>query len=408
MSEGNLMTTPTTHRAPARPQPEGGVIPAGSVRIWAVAWRQHRTTVAVLGGIMLAAALALVWLRYRIVSLFNEFGCELFPDPSMPMNFCADHDGNSVWWNYGLSTFSDAAHLGMIAGPVALGVFTAGSLFTREFGRGTHVFALTQGVSRSRWFTAKVTVVLVPLVVGLLALGYLMDWVDSAVGMTAHGALRSDMIMSKVFVPAAMALAAFALTIAVGMFVRASVATLVVGLIAGFALLAGVALVQQYLLPADRVSVRLEVQYAPISQAEFDARMNGNGTWAGDPNLGPDDLMVTGGYLNAQGAPVKLGNDAFMPCYNASGEAVQRAEQQAAAQGISADEFYQSAASTNVDNEVMLTCLNAMGLDAQYYDYLPARMLWPMRWVVTGLLVLLSAVFLGVGAWRLRWAVAKR
>ena len=42
------------------------------------------------------------------------------------------------------------------------------------------------------------------------------------------------------------------------------------------------------------------------------------------------------------------------------------------------------------------------GLVAQYSDYLPASMLWPLRSVVAGICVLLAGLVLAAGAFRLR------
>lgn len=53
-------------------------------------------------------------------------------------------------------------------------------------------------------------------------------------------------------------------------------------------------------------------------------------------------------------------------------------------------------------------CFQQAGVVARYTDYVPASMLWPLRWVVTGICVILAALFLGVSAWRLKSAVAKR
>jgi hypothetical protein len=59
-------------------------------------------------------------------------------------------------------------------------------------------------------------------------------------------------------------------------------------------------------------------------------------------------------------------------------------------------------------NAATLHCMTSMGIAATYHDYLPGSMLWPLRWVVAGICVILAALFLGVTAWRLKSAVAKR
>lgn len=402
---------PATHRAASTGVGHVINIPGGAPRgMWAVAWRQHRIAIAVLVAIMAASAAALVWFRSRILSLFAEFGCDLFP-PNPQNAGCVDHEGMDIWWNHGLDSLSQLAHLGMIGGPVVLGVFAAAPIFTREFSRGTQVFALTQSVSRRRWFAVKATVMAVPLAAGLVVLGLLMEWVDTSVGVTDQGAIGRDAFFTRSIIPAATGLLAFALAIAVGMVARAVTATLVAGLLGGFALLCGAVWIQPYVLPADRVVTSLAEIYAPVTQAELDARFSGEAPWPGfDGNAGKDDAHAGSGYLDASGKKVQLPAAGTAPCWVANNDAIEAAMQAATTgpDAISPDEYYSSAAYQNMSSAAMLQCLTDMGLDSQYVDILPATKLWPLREVMTGVLIALAALCIGIGAWRLRWAVAKR
>ncbi len=442
--------TQARHRAPAPSapaRPDGPGLRGGApIGMWWVAWRQQRMQIAVLLAMVAAACAALAILRSRIVSTFAAFGCERFPDDPYGEG-CRDPQGVDVWWNYGFADFSGLAHTALLAAPIVLGVFAAAPIFTREFGRGTHVVALTQSVGRLRWFAAKTTVAALPLVAGLLVLGATTSWLDGAVGISSYGALDQRNFFVRGLVPAAMGLMVFGATIAIGMITRNVIATLVAGLVIGGALAVGIALAQPYLLPADRTSVPIAEQYPTVTQADIDAEINGTPVPTdSDVRIDRNKTYVGSGYLDADGAVVEVGPGALTPCYNASSQAGEEAianwtpdrsggadesegsggadadgsggsddaaaEPPAGSGVVSAapvdDSPYNSAEYRNASNEAMRTCLADMGIAAQYSDVLPGSLLWPLRWMVAGILVALAAVFLGVGAWRLRPAVAKR
>ncbi|MBN9610160.1 MAG: hypothetical protein BGO26_02295 [Actinobacteria bacterium 69-20] len=397
--------------------------------MWWVAWRQHRLQIAVLLAVMAAGAAALVILRSRIIAVYHEFGCPLFGSAGNNSGMgCVDAEGRQVWWNYGFSTRSSLAHTAMIAGPVVLGVFAAGPIFTREFGHGTQVLALTQSVGRARWFLAKITVMVVPLVGGLLALGYLMEWTDQAVEDTAYHGLNAPNFFARGIVPAATSLMAFGFAIAVGMYARNVVATLVVGMLASGAILAGVAIVQPDVLPAQRTVTPLADIYRPVTQAELDKQRSDAATdTVSSTVVDRNVLWVGGGYLDVNGRKIspsssqwqacwekadKAGNAAAIavgvkPASNDGGTAVITSGSGAVA-AQPAPGYQDSVEYVNASNRSMLDCMRSDGIAASYDDRLPGSKLWPLRWAMTGICVILAALFLALGAWRLRWAVAKR
>lgn len=416
------------HR-PEGPEPRGAASPG----MWWVAWRQHRLQIAVLLAVVAVAAAALVALRFRIVAVYREFGCELFPthqgDPFG--SGCVDADGVQVWWNYGFSSWSGLAHLGMIAGPIVLGVFAASPIFTREFAHGTHVFALTQSVGRGRWFAAKTTVMAIPLIAGLVVLGVLMEWTDKVVSVTAYGALNQTNFFARGIVPAAVGLVAFGLALALGMVTRNVLAALIAGALIGGVILAGLAFVQPHLLPADRTSTAIATMFPPVTQADIDTEQ----AQATDTHVvvpaDRNQLYVGWGYLDTSGASVsvqtppvvgtlnkcyaqanKAGEDAATAAglSNGSDGSVQISGDAVAARRVNADSeaFYNSPEYRTAYNQSMRGCFADLGIVAQYQDYLPGSMLWPLRWAIAGIGVILAALFLGLAAWRLRSAVAKR
>jgi hypothetical protein len=391
--------------------------------IWWVAWRQHRLQVAALLAIMAAAAAALVIFRSRIVAVYSEFGCELFPDfQGFPYGGdCVDADGFQVWWSYGFSELSRFAHLGMIGGPIVLGAFAAAPVFTREFGHGTHVLALTQSVGRGRWLVAKTTVVVLPLVAGLLVLGSLMEWTDKTIRATAYAALNPSNFFARGLIPAGIGLVAFGLTLALGMITRKALASLVAGALVAGAILFGLAIAQPYLVPADRTSLPVTSMFPPMTQADIDLETSG-GAMQNTIDVDPDEVAVRSGYLDVDGKPMDVSGPAVSACYEdgrnageaaavAAGLMVEVPSVGSGTRGVAAaidgDAFntpeYRTAA-----NAATLHCMTSMGIAATYHDSLPGSMLWPLRWVVTGICAILAALFLGVSAWRLKSAVAKR
>lgn len=56
----------------------------------------------------------------------------------------------------------------------------------------------------------------------------------------------------------------------------------------------------------------------------------------------------------------------------------------------------------------MLGCAHDKCVVSQYTDYLPGTKLWPLRRAMTGVAAIIAALFLLLGAIRLRTAVAKR
>lgn len=414
--------TPAITEAPAVRVSKG----VSAKGIWWVAWRQHRLQIAVLLAIIAAGAAALAVLRARIITVFHEFGCPLYGNLSGLG--CVDTDGMQVWWSHGFSTWSQLAHVAMIGGPIVLGVFAAAPIFTREFSHGTQVFALTQSVGRGRWFAAKLTVLVVPLVGGLLVLGFLMQWTDTVVDVTAYGTLSASNFFARGILPAAIGLMAFGLALAVGMFVRSVVATLVVGILASGAVLVGAVLIQPHVLPPNRTVTEVADSYQPVTQAELDAQRSGAANdQASDADIDRNARYLGSGFLDANGRTVVLSNSQSQACYD---QAVKAGDAAAAAAGlqptsvdtgtavvvdgsgavaVQADSGYQdSAVYINAFNRAHLDCMDGYGITANYTDVLPGSRLWPLRWTIAGILLALAAGLTAVGAWRLRWAVAKR
>jgi hypothetical protein len=119
-----------------------------------VSWRQHRTALVAVAGLLgIAAALLLVH-GHRMHADYHRFGLDACPTlRSAACGTAADfftHRYQSlVDFLPGLFTFL----------PGLLGAFTGGPLIARELETGTFRFAWTQGTDRTKWVVAKLLLV---------------------------------------------------------------------------------------------------------------------------------------------------------------------------------------------------------------------------------------------------------
>jgi hypothetical protein len=398
--------------------------------MWWVAWRQHRHQIAALIAIVAVFSGSAIAFRSRVTATWARLGCELFPaEAGGGMPGCTDAMGNAVWWNDGFSMQSGLLHGAVLLGPVVIGAFAAAPLFTREFGHGSHVLALTQSVSRTRWLVAKTTVVLVPLVAALLAVGIVMQWTDGVVAITAYGALESNNFLTRGIMPAAVGLVSFALTLAIGMIFRSLLPTLVAGILIGLVLLFGLGAVQLHVLPAHRTVTTMATLYPVVTEATInEENAQAEGATAPVP-ADWNQAFVGQGYLDAGGNTIEVPNAAVGACFT---DGLRAGETAAKAAGLADDggsgpsmvisggragdeaahagsgDFYDSPEYRTAYNASVRTCFEDAGAVAEYTDMLPGSMLWPLRWAMTGICVILAALFLGVSAWRLKPAIAKR
>lgn len=380
--------------------------------MWRVAWRQHRMQNVVL--LLLSAAFigGLMVLRGHMISTYQAAGCAL---PGLPGQSCYDAYGNPIWWSSGLSDWWGFFHGALFIGAIVVGTFAAAPIFTREFAHGTHIFALTQSVRPGLWFTAKIVAVAAPMTAALLAVGFVMQWVDFTVGHTDSQALSTMMLLTRGPMPAAVALLAFGAAIMVGMTIRSTLGTIAAA--SGIALVLTVvtAMVSPSLLPSERTIIPMTEYLAPITQQEYDARFEPGSTGNADVR-DPNELRVGAGYLDGSGAEIARGGEQFFEC---SEEALRIV---AARHGGSIETFPQGGSAVDLgavtdaeqfefENEAQeehLACGTERGFASTYIDTLPSSMLWPLRGVAGSLLLILSAVAIALGRRLLPAAIARR
>ncbi|MCW4353813.1 hypothetical protein ONR57_10940 [Hoyosella sp. YIM 151337] len=115
-------------------------------RVLRVTWRQHRTLIAVVVVVMLAAAVTLTVLE------------QLYAHSPGPVG-----SGREPWWVRITGLALQAAQLGAGLLPLLLGAFVGAGVVARESEHGTTTLAFTQSVPRRKWCGAKIVVVFIPV-----------------------------------------------------------------------------------------------------------------------------------------------------------------------------------------------------------------------------------------------------
>jgi len=336
--------------------------------MWWLAWRQHRLAVAVALAVLVILAGALLIFRAQMIGALHSLGCSV-----ADQQVC--HNKPEYWTVMDpIESRWHIVRIALIVAPIVLGVFVGAPIFPREFDQRTDVFALTQSVGRLRWWASKVAVAGVPLVAGLIGLGYFAGWVDNSFQDTARSELDDGTFHVHSIVPAVLGLLALAIAVTAGIVVRSVVGSLVTGLIiaAGAVMLIAFPL-RSHLLPVTRdLTPIADLQpYGPGADAISSAGADEPSSW-----------LLGSGFVDTAGhamAPLAAACDTPPP----SGE-------------------HPSAQAIRAANEAVEQCRRDKGIAAWYTDYLPASMLWPMRGIVAGVCVLLAALSLAAGALRLR------
>jgi hypothetical protein len=239
--------------------------------------------------------------------------------------------------------------------PGVAGAVVGAALFGGELAQGTHVFALSQSVSRMRWFGTGLLVAGLPVAAAIALLTPLAAWRTAPFAdVVQRSVLDVDVFLVSGAVPAAYAVLAFSVAAAAGLLLRSTAGALGLALAVQVAvlLITSIAL-RPYYLPPERA-------VTPITTASVDSYAL----------HGSDLLRVDGGYVDARGRTVPYAEVNSLPC---PGEQQEYAD-----------------------------CLIAAGLGGLYTDYHPPSRYWPFQAIESGLLLALAAAALGAGLWGLR------
>lgn len=230
--------------------------------IW-VAWRQQRVSILTIAGIVLLLVAVLVYVRADVTSLLPN------------------KDLVSEKYRVFLQGFTAV----MLALPPLAGVFTGSPLFAREIEQGTHIFGLTQSVSRRRWLATKLVMAGGSLAVSMFVLGLVAAWaLDPVNFVTMSSKVANPLFQIQGLTVGAYSLLAFAIGTIVGLLLRNTLTSMVVTLVAYVVLVTAASLVRPYYAEPTRI----EVAFAP-------------GQWD-VPAF--DQWVVGSGHLDANGQEV--------------------------------------------------------------------------------------------------------
>jgi hypothetical protein len=321
--------------------------------IW-LTWRLHRTQLLILAGLVAVGVAVLMYLRADMASYIAAHhlaGCRdqvAQPAACVPLTQAFQEQFND------LTKYAQAAFLTV---PVVLGIFCGGPLFARELEQGTHVLALTQSVSRSRWFAVKVAVAALPAIAAALILTAAL-WslisVQGSIGVRHQGLFNTLTFDTSGLVPAGYTLFAVATGIALGIITRHTV-TAMAGTLGAFpvARVIGDTIRPHWLnlLPTQR-----------IVHAVNDAGSAVN----------PDMLAMRTGFMTAGGRV------------------------------FSDDGPLQACIEANHRTGDPTTCYPQLGITQQYTDVLTGGQYWIAQLIEAAMFAGLAAGLLGIGIWLLR------
>jgi hypothetical protein len=188
-------------------------------------WRQHRGAAGVGAGVLAAITAALVWLGITARSKVREVGLTSCLRNHTDCPRALDHLQRQYHWLPPVAA-------GLFALPLLAGMFWGAPLIAREIETGTYRLAWTQSVSRLRWISTKLALVLGVAAIATLALGVLATWAFQPLIPVIGNRFRGGWFDVQGVVPAAYMLFALALGACVGAMWRRTIpamATTIVG-----------------------------------------------------------------------------------------------------------------------------------------------------------------------------------
>lgn len=314
-----------------------------------VALRQQRLLLLLLTTLVVAIAAVLVFYRINALSFLDENGihrCMLSGGEGCPTEAVSAFDDA-----YG--GFVSTIPFALLAVPLLVGMFAGAPLFAREFEQDTHIFALTQSISRTRWWATKVALSAVPALLLTLALGALSAWAMQPFTAISPSRLRVPGFETEGTVIGAYTLLAFALGATTGLLVRNTLGAMAIT-IAGY--LAVIVTLANTARPH-----YLGTRYL---QSSVDDLRNGM-TSIGPSGVPAGSWQVRSGFLGSDGNPINVPD----ACFGTPG---------------------------------LSGCLKRNGVTSTFAEYHPPSQFWSMQLAESGIVLVLAVALIGLGAWVLR------
>jgi len=336
-------------------------------------WRQFRTQAAVAFAALAALAILLVITRARLDHLYATSGIAT----------CQAHSDCGTLGPEFLSHYRLLQNLLgplLLAVPALLGIFWGAPLIASELETGTYRLAWTQSVSRTRWFTVKLTLIGLAsiAVAGLCSL--MITWWAGPLDHVRGSRFAAITFATRDIVPLGYAAFAFALGTTAGLLLRRTIPAMALTL----ALFIGIQIlmpttIRTNLLPSTTVTF-------PVNEATARQAIG---------------IYTTGGgaAIHLAGLPVPTGAWVVSapPIENSSDQVV------AARSHLNCLLLHSGAPTKGgaPDANRIAACLTRYDLH-QSVTYQPASHYWPLQWFETGIFLALAAALSGTSFWWIR------
>ena len=183
-------------------------------------WRQFRTQMAVIFGVLVLVAIVLAATGPHLLNLYDSY-----------LRACrADHNCGSTL-DPALTTYAKlqaAVPVLLLLLPALTGIFWGAPLVARELESGTYRLAWTQSISRDRWLMVKVGVVGIASVAASGLLSFMLTWWASPMDAANANRFGIAQFGLRGIAPLGYAAFAFALGLTAGVIMRRSLPAMAV------------------------------------------------------------------------------------------------------------------------------------------------------------------------------------
>jgi hypothetical protein len=337
------------------------------------AWRQFRTQAAVAFAALAALAILLAITRARLDHLYDTNAIASCKAP----RDCQALDSEFLSHYRLLQNLLGPLLLGV---PALLGIFWGAPLIASELEAGTYRLAWTQSVSRTRWFTVKLTLIGLAsiAVAGLCSL--VITWWAGPLDHVRGSRFAPITFATRDIVPLGYAAFAFVLGTTAGLLLRRTIPAMALTL----AVFIGI----QILVP---ITIRPNLLHSttltfPVNEAT--ARLAiGVYTTGGGAAIHLAGLPVPKGAWVVSAPPVENSSDQVVAAHSHPNCLL----------------LHSGAPSKGGAPDVnrIAACLTRYDLH-QSVTYQPASHYWPLQWYETGIFLALAAVLSGTSFWWIR------
>jgi hypothetical protein len=327
-----------------------------------VAWRQHRLQLLLGAAAVTALALFLIPTGLDMSHFFTSSGLArcLRAGGAVGGADCGQLD-EAFGSRYGGYAF--LVPLFLVA-PVLFGIFFGAPLIAREIDSGTYRLAWTQGVTRPRWLTRKLAMVVGAAAAGSVSLAYLVTWWSRPLVANSGKRFQFGIFDLRGVVPIGYAIFAVMLGIAIGAVIKKTLPAIGLTLV-GFA------------------AVRVGIEFF-VRQHYLAAKTTTQSFFADGPLSGRQSWVISQNTIDRLGHVISRGGGLNFEYLAARCPAV-------AAGGP----FQAKGAPGGVD--VMAACVQHLGIRTSVI-YQPGSRFWTFQWIEFGIFIALA---IGLGAFTL-------